>query len=617
MRPPLSYIPLLPVLLFVVSAILVARYIIPDRLPELHDESRSYSGLVEEVTQSNSGQHMKVSVKDLHPYRLRITVPSLSKKFLPGDSVTFHSKLTEPQVYDRYCNNLKDNLLRYNIYAQSFVIPDSISVTGSNKSIYWKIKRLQPELARLIKEAPLSSDAVEFLCAALLGDDSLITDRTRTIFSGAGVAHILALSGLHVGIIALLISIVLFPLYLLRLRKVLIMAIILLLWVYAILTGLSSSVTRAVIMSTTVGIGIVLQRRNFSLNAMLLAAIIILIADPDALFQVGFQLSFCSVTCILLAVPIIDRLPLSGIPRYIASLILVTVAATAGSGLIAAYYFHSFPVFFIFANIPVLMLLPVLMGAGILVVIAQLCSCSPSWLYRFTDVIYNLIYEYVGTVTTLPHATVNNIFFSAWVFIPYVLFIGLLFAAIHYRNKKASYSAIGFCAATVIMALISAPPLNAEEYFIVHSFRDTTILYRQHNKITLYTTAQPRNAVNIKEKVTANYSEYIMRHNVDSIDTQSPGDGIVSLKDCRILLLHTNDTTTHDSGDISHVVICRGFSGNPLQVKKRFPASRIILSRDLHPRRHNRYIDSLNKYDIPFHSLRTDFDAEIFNMASK
>lgn len=613
MRPPLSYIPLLPVLLLLIAAISVTHFLMPPHYPQLDPESRCYYGQIEEVDESGSGQHLTVSMDALRPYKARLTVPSVATMFMPGDSVTFHCRLSEPQVYDRYCNNHRENFLRRNIYAQAFVIPDSISVTGVNNSIYWKIKRIQPEAARLIKESPLSSGTIEFLCAALIGDDSLVTDSTRSMFSGAGVAHVLALSGLHVGIIAVLITIILFPLYILRMRKALAGITILLLWVYAVLTGLSPSVTRAVVMATALGTGIILQRRNFSFNALLLAAIVILAINPDALFQPGFQLSFASVMCILLTVPLLDKLPLRGVLRYAVTLVIVTVAATVGSGLIAAYDFHTFPLFFIFANIPVLMMLPVLMGAGILIVFLQLFTVPPMWLCEFTDRIYNVMSRYVESIISFPHATIDNIFFSAWVFIPYALFIGMLFAAIYYRKRATLYTAAAFALACIVTALATAEPLNAEDHFIVHSFRDTTIMHRVRNKVNIYTTASPVNAANIKEKVIANYSEYLMKHGVDSIAVHASYSDVVTLPGKRILLLHSDSDTAAVNNGITHVVICRGFSGNPVQVSRRFPHSGIILSRDLHPRRHNRYLDSLQRHNIPAHSLRTDFNADIFN----
>lgn len=618
MRPPLSYIPLLPVLLLLVAAISVIHFLVPRDYPALDSDSSRYSGMIEEITESNSGTQLTVLLPELHPYKAQITIPSISVAFSPGDSITFYSRLSLPKVYDRYRNDHRATLLRRNIYAQAFVVPDSIDVTGENRSIYWRIKRLQPQLTRVIKAAPLSSPTIEFLCAALLGDDSLLTDSTRSLFSGAGVAHVLALSGLHVGIITALIAIILFPLYLLRVRKTLLGITIILLWVYAIFTGLSPSVTRAVIMATTLGVGIILQRRNFSFNALLLAAIIILVFNPDALFNVGFQLSFASVGCILLAVPLIERLQLHGVVRYLVTIIIVTTVATLGSGAIAAYYFHSFPVFFIFANIPVLLLLPWLMGTGILILIMQSFTVAPEWLCNIADRIYGIISRYVEIVTSIPHATVDNIFFSAWAFIPYFLCVGMLFAALYYRKRMIAYLTAIPTAMTVITALAFSEPLNAEEYFIVHSYRDTTLLHRQGNKVTLYTTAPPVKAHNIEEKVKTAYSDYLMRHNVDTITSLPSYDGIVNVPGKKITFIHKNVIPPdYDMENISHVVVCRGFSGNPLDVHSRFPGAELILSCDLHPRRHNRYIDSLNKYNVPAVSLRTDFNAEIFSDTPK
>ena len=106
----------------------------------------------------------------------------------------------------------------------------------------------------------------------------------------------------HVGILSVVVGIALLPLYLARKRNAMTASLIVILWLYAIVTGLSPSVTRAVIMATTLGIGYILQRRYVSMNALLLAALIYILAfDPlRLLFNVGFQLSFASVAAILL-----------------------------------------------------------------------------------------------------------------------------------------------------------------------------------------------------------------------------------------------------------------------------------------------------------------------------
>ena len=134
----------------------------------------------------------------------------------------------------------------------------------------------------------------------LLGDKSYMPDETRQIFSNAGIAHILALSGLHVGIIIVLISSILFPLGFFIPRKIIYLITIVFLWIFAFITGMSASVVRASIMATFYLSAKILERQNDSINALLGAITLILIVNPSALYDVGLQLSALTVTSIIL-----------------------------------------------------------------------------------------------------------------------------------------------------------------------------------------------------------------------------------------------------------------------------------------------------------------------------
>lgn len=146
------------------------------------------------------------------------------------------------------------------------------------------------------------STDLSVLAALTLGDKSLITPSTRQLFSDTGTSHILALSGLHLGIIISLFNLLLLR-HLRKKRSRLIASALLLslLWTFAFMTGLSISLLRAVFMFTLLQIGVCLQRTsNSSLNSLAIAALLLLIIDPLTLFDVGFQLSFSAVFFILI-----------------------------------------------------------------------------------------------------------------------------------------------------------------------------------------------------------------------------------------------------------------------------------------------------------------------------
>ena len=140
--------------------------------------------------------------------------------------------------------------------------------------------------------------AEEIIVAALaLGNKAAISGETRHLYSIAGISHVLALSGLHLGIIYTLIML-LFPKK--RLRVISQCLVLLFIWGYVLLTGFSYSVVRSAIMLTIFGVLSVANRKGMSLNTLSFAVIIMLVFHPKALWDVGFQLSFMAVLAILL-----------------------------------------------------------------------------------------------------------------------------------------------------------------------------------------------------------------------------------------------------------------------------------------------------------------------------
>ncbi len=163
-----------------------------------------------------------------------------------------------------------------------------------------QMERLRERLVARYEKAGISGPQLALISALTLGQKNLMDDTQRESYAAAGVSHILAVSGMHVGIICQLLSSLLFWMRghrVLFVVKYLILTV--LLWVYACLTGFSASVLRAVIMFTVSALGICLQRRAYAWNSLGFAASIMLLFNPDYLYQLGFQLSFIAVVAIL------------------------------------------------------------------------------------------------------------------------------------------------------------------------------------------------------------------------------------------------------------------------------------------------------------------------------
>ena len=210
---------------------------------------------------------------------------------------------------------------------------------------------LRERLLSLLSKSKANDQRYAVIAAMALGDKTSLSKQTRDDFNISGGAHVLALSGLHLGIIYAILSL-LFPLS--GRHKWCKQAIILIaIWAYTFMVGMGASVTRAAIMLTVLSAGTVLGRGKASLNTLSLAAIVMLSADPLSLWDTGFQLSFMAVLGILLFYPF-----LSGIIfikqkalRIMWNITAVSLAAQVATAPLVMYYFGRFTCYFLLTNI--------------------------------------------------------------------------------------------------------------------------------------------------------------------------------------------------------------------------------------------------------------------------
>ena len=240
----------------------------PPQLPtEFSQHSYCFSGVTTEVRRFEPTQTLIVKIDScnghaIRPFRVKVSVPSSVPTVDERWRIHFPAKLDnieyDPDLPDEIDYN--SSLRRSGVIGQALISPDSLRIIQPEPGLLNTIRRQHEKITLLIAASALTDKTQGFLNAALTGDRSMLTAETREIFSITGLSHILALSGLHVGIIALIISLVLLPLRLTGLNNLRTILTIILLWMFAIMTGLSPSVVRAVIMASVLLISAMLQR---------------------------------------------------------------------------------------------------------------------------------------------------------------------------------------------------------------------------------------------------------------------------------------------------------------------------------------------------------------------
>jgi competence protein ComEC len=274
-------------------------------------------------------------------------------------------------------------------------------------------KRCQAALNERYRQMGITGKELGILAALTLGYREELDRDVQRSFSASGAMHVLAVSGLHTGIVWAIVVWILTvgawrkPLWEERWRRwALNICAILLIWVYAFVTGLSPSVMRSALMLSFWALSSVLNRYTSRWNPLFAAAVVILIINPLALWSVSFQLSFAAVAGImLLGSRMQQRVMLRGrLLQYIGGLLLVSVAAQVGTMPLTMYYFGQTSNYFALTNLLVIPMAFVLLLLGFSTLLMSWCVLG-EWLGVATKWCTWLLREAVEWVESLPGST--------------------------------------------------------------------------------------------------------------------------------------------------------------------------------------------------------------------
>lgn len=286
----------------------------------------------------------------------------------------------------------------------------SVSLTALSRADrlrLWALSLRHRLLSRYDTMEGFDEQGRSVLAAMTLGDKSALSGSLRDVYAHTGASHVLALSGLHLGILCSLLTLLTRTG---RLRFLARLFTALLLWSYALLTGLSPSVVRSATMLTMFLAFSFSNRRQTSAGSLALAAILLMLAQPLVLFDIGFQLSFAAVLSILILVPEVRNIiPVEVLERHrllkwLWSLLLMSLAAQIGTAPIVAYYFGTFPLYFLITNIIVIPAVYLILWGALLLFLTSWSLVSQA----LSGMVAGLNHI-LGTMAQWPHACITGL----------------------------------------------------------------------------------------------------------------------------------------------------------------------------------------------------------------
>lgn len=481
---------------------------------------------------------------------------SLSKPLVCGDSVCFYAKVSCPfseKELTRF--DYGDYLLRKSISGTALAYAGNWRCTGKPRSLSVSqlAKVCQQQVVDVYRSWGFDQDVQAVVSALTIGEKTDLTPELKAMYSAAGVSHVLALSGLHVGILSCILLWLFYPLtYLKHGRKILAFLVVCLLWFFAFISGLSSSVVRAVVMYSLYTFASFCSEERFSgMHSLVLAAFLMLIYNPFFLFDISFQLSFTAVFSILAFYPLFSRwLCIKNcVLRYVWNTLSLSISAQLGTLPFILYYFGSFPTYFLLANLVVV----ILAGGILMLTLVALCVASVpmvgSTVMTLLEWCTSVLNESTRWVQQLDGSQITSVYLSfsqACLLIVVIICFYLCWASGIHRKASDWIRLLMVCNLFVVVSCVE------------------------------YTCEAPEQLYFFRSKV------YTRKK--DCVSTHSSETGLLCIRNVHIAVLDDGRWRTCESLSrfpLEYAYICKGFKGSLSQLDKLFVIRQVILDSSL------------------------------------
>ncbi|WP_298416724.1 ComEC/Rec2 family competence protein [uncultured Kordia sp.] len=387
---------------------------------------------------------------------IHIQKDSLTTSLYVDDILYTNSALKEvrkplnPTNFD-YKTYLNDRYIFYQLYLKSV---DFITTKSTSNTILGYAASLRNQIHTSLLDNNFKADELAVIEALLLGQRQQISKELQNNYANAGAIHILAISGLHIGIIVLLLNFLLKPMTRFRHGKALkLLFMISILWSFAIVSGLSASVVRAVTMFSAIVVATHLKRQTNTFQVLMISMFFLLICKPHFLFDVGFQLSYAAVFAIVWLQPLWKKLwnPQSWFLKSFWSLLTVSLSAQLGVLPLSLYYFHQFPGLFFVANLTIIPALGIILITGILVITLSYFDILPEFLSTIYSYSIQQMNHFIAWIASHKQFLLGDIFISPFQMIGSYLVI-IAFAN-YFHLPKGKYLKIALVSVLICQGL--------------------------------------------------------------------------------------------------------------------------------------------------------------------
>jgi competence protein ComEC len=542
----------------------------------------------------------------------------ISKNSMPAIPWSYGDRLLirgAPQGLAQPANPNEFNYKRYlgfrNIHHQQFLEADQIHYLKSvdRKGFIYYSHRVRAWATRVITRTVVGEQEQAIAMALILGVTEGIDTDLQNAYAASGAMHVLAVSGLHVGIIYGIILLLLKPLNAFSWSRWVIAGIsILLLWIFAFVTGLSPSVLRAVTMFSFIAFARPLGWRTNIYNTLAASAFVLLIYNPYLIMSVGFQLSYLAVLGIVyLQRPIYNLWEIQNrVGDWIWQITCVSLAAQMATFALSMLYFHQFPVYFLVSNLFVIPLSTlVLMGGILLLIVSALAPLAAAVGYGL-QLLIQLLNWLVFKAEALPFSLINDIYittFQCWVIMGLLLMLLLMF---HFRSIRFLYAGVAISVVLMYTQWQHYQQTMNENQFVVYSVSGHSAIEWIRRGVSYFNadTALVANEERMRFHIRPNR----LQHSVNIVHTQIPFKRVVAdgftlyrWQDTHIAVVDKKNKLP-EVANFGYLVISRNSVTDPKHLST-FGLKQIILDGSNSRNYVQRWQAWASEYSLPVHAV--------------
>lgn len=504
-------------------------------------------------------------------------------KLNDGDELILQNKLNEipfpknPGEFD-----YKHFMANKNIHQQAFIKSNQWIHTGHNagnifitQSIYARNRLLS-----ILKQAQLKGDEFAVASALLVGYTDKLDADLLSAYSQTGAMHILSVSGLHVGIVFVVLNTLL--LFLDRFKYGLIVKALILiffLWIYAFISGLSPSVIRSAIMFSFIAYGKSLKKNSTIYNTLAASALLMLLYDPFYLFDVGFQLSYLAVIGIVAIQPLYSSIIKTDnwLFYQLLSLVTVSIAAQLATFPVSIYYFHQFPNYFLFTNLIAIPLSTGIIYLGITLLLFSRSSFIVNYLSHLFSWLVQLLNNSIRWISHMPYAITDGIFINIVQLIGMYWCIVFLMSFLYTKRVRSLYFFLSGVTFLLLVQLLVEIESQYQRKFVVYAFPQVSVMNFIDGKEHVLLEDSTDQGFDIKARGLEQYwrslklnDPVFVRGNVKS-SAICIRDEFIQFYDKRIVVLKNSEKTKQlykrcDSMEVDYVILSNNVKLSLMQI---------------------------------------------------